>query len=627
MASSTREITGGSRRPSRRPVVSVCLSELRAGLAQRCGAGEVRDAVGAVVGPLLQGPLVGGEAVRAADDGDLVWSTQQVQRALNALEGARIALAAEAARRELHVRRGEASVAETLAIATALSGAAARRVERDAVSLQNRPQVADALALGVINADQAAAVATAEVPEEVRSELCTGAKSQTADQTRRAVRAAEAAWRSESETQRRARLRAARYASMWIDPRDGMWHLRAKFEPLTGDRINRRLMQLIQRNWRSDKNLPESQRRSVAHRAADALALLLTAEGPQGAGSQLGDDSTDADPIGTAALGEGSTNGSVTDSDGDAASSDGSMGGSATGSAGDTVSSDGSMDGLATDGATASTGTAGDPNTNTNADATGEAPSEESATGHARHGHVPSGRNRSSPTSSWDDPQAANENWVVPSSTQMIVITTLDNLRNGTSGAAPVHRTGQQAVRDTPSAIETSESAGLVLPPESHTWATTCTPVPPLLAAPGVSGITETGTELSGAELRKLACDARVVPVVMGGASEVLDVGRATRTIPPAIRRALIARDQGCVWPGCERAPIHCDGHHIQHWIDDGPTCPTNLALLCHSHHHRLHEYNLVLHPPTGPAPPGTGWTVTPAPPPTPTRPSTKQNC
>ncbi len=502
---------------------------MRAGLAQRCDTGEVRDAVGAVVGPLLQGPLVGGEAVRAADDGDLVWSTQQVQRALNALEGARIALAAEAARRELHVRRGEASVAETLASATALSGTAARRVERDAVSLQNRPQVADALVCGEINADQAAAVATAEVPEEVRNELCTGAKSQTADQTRRAVRAAEAAWRSESETQRRARLRAARYASMWIDSRDGMWHLRAKFEPLTGDRINRRLMQLIQRNWRSDKDLPESQRRSVAHRAADALAHLLTAEGPQGAGSRLGDDLADADPRGTAALGEGSTNGSVAGSDGDAASSDGSMSGPATG------------------GATTGTGTAGGLKTNAN---------------------------------------AASEDWVVPSPTQMIVLTTLDNLRNN----AP-------------------------------------TTVPPLLAAPGVCGVTETGTELSGAELRKLACDARVVPVVMGGASEVLDVGRATRTIPPAIRRALIARDQGCVWPGCERAPIHCDGHHIQHWIDDGPTCPTNLALLCHSHHHRLHEHNLVLHPPTGPAPPGTGWTVTPAPPPTPARPSTKQNC
>ncbi|WP_420625533.1 DUF222 domain-containing protein [Candidatus Poriferisodalis sp.] len=467
MDSSTREITGGSRRPSRRPVESVCLSELRAGLAQRCETGEVCDAVDAVVGPLLASPLVGGDAVRAADDDDLVWSAQQVQRALNALEGARSTLVAEAARRQLHTRRGEASTAETLVGATSLSGAAARRVEREAVALGGRPEVADALSCGEINADQAAAVAAADVPPEVRSELCGNAKTQTADQTRRAVRAAEAAGRTESETQRRARLRAARSASMWIDPRDGMWHLRAKFEPLTGDQIYRRLMQLIQQNWRSDKDLSESQRRSVTHRAADALAHVLTADGG--------------------------------------------------------------------------------PKAHSNAD---------------------------------------DESWVVPSSTQMIVLTSLDNLRNNTPQTTP-----------------------------------------PLLAVPGVGGVTEMGTELSAGEMRKLACDARVVPVVMGGASEVLDVGRATRTIPPAIRRALIARDQGCVWPGCERAPIHCDGHHIQHWIDDGPTCLTNLALLCHSHHHRLHEYNLVLHPPTGPAPPGMGWTVASAPPPTPARPSTKQIC
>ena len=589
MSSSTRELPVGSQRLSRRPIVSACLSELRARLAQSCETGEVRDSVDAVVGPLLQGPLVGGEAVRVAGDGDLVWSAQQVQRGLNALEGARSALAAEAVRRELHVRRGEASVAETLASATALSGAAARRVERDAASLRNRPHVADTLARGEINADQAAAVAAAEVPEEVRSELCADAKSQTADQTRRAVRTAEAAWRSESETQRRARQRAARSASMWIDPRDGMWHLRAKFDPLTGDRINRRLMRMIQRNWRSDKDLPKSQRRSVAHRAADVLAHLLTADSPRDASPQLGDDPTGADPIGAAAPGEGSTGAAAPDAGSmDEGSTDGSAARGATASPGAVASGEGSTDGSAAGGATASTGAAGGPKTNTD---------------------------------------AGNENWVVPSSTQMIVLTSLDNLRNGTFGAAPVHHTGQQAVRDTPSAIETSESAGLVLAPESGAWATTRIPAPPLLAAPGVTGVTETGTELSAAELRTLACDTSVVPVVMGGASEVLDVGRATRTIPPAIRRALIARDQGCVWPGCERAPIHCDGHHIQHWIDDGPTSLTNLALLCHSHHHRLHEHNLMLHSPSGQAPLGIGWTVTPAPPRTPARPSTKQNC
>lgn len=135
------------------------------------------------------------------------------------------------------------------------------------------------------------------------------------------------------------------------------------------------------------------------------------------------------------------------------------------------------------------------------------------------------------------------------------------------------------------------------------------------LAVPGATAVTENGTVLGAADLRRIACDTQVIPVVMGGPSEVLDIGRAKRTITPALRRALIARDQRCVWPGCDRAPVHCDGHHIQHWLDDGPTSLANLALLCHSHHQRLHEHNLTLHPPTKPAPPGEDWTVTPAPP------------
>lgn len=195
-----------------------------------------------------------------------------------------------------------------------------------------------------------------------------------------------------------------------------------------------------------------------------------------------------------------------------------------------------------------------------------------------------------------------DDGWVVPSSTQMIVLTTLDNLRGASAGK--------------------QSDAGC--PGEAST------PMCDLLAVPGAVATTETGTVLGVADARKIACDTRVIPVVMGGPGEVLDVGRATRTIPPAIRRALIARDQGCVWPGCDRAPIHCDGHHIQHWLDDGPTSLVNLALLCHSHHHRLHKYNLMLHPPKGPAPPGEGWTVTPATPRRARTPATdrvRQNC
>ena len=211
------------------------------------------------MGPLAgAGPLIDSSAARSVDDGDLVWCAQAVQRAINVLEGARSALAAEASRRRLHARRGEASAAETLINATGVGGALARRVEREAEILDAQPQVAASLGHGAINAEQAALVAAAEVPDEVRRDLCRQARNQTADETRKTVRAAEAAWRRESDAQRQARQRAARSASMWIDPDNGMWHLRAKFDALTGDAINRLLVSAIERNWRSDKDLPES---------------------------------------------------------------------------------------------------------------------------------------------------------------------------------------------------------------------------------------------------------------------------------------------------------------------------------------------------------------------------------
>jgi len=67
-----------------------------------------------------------------------------------------------------------------------------------------------------------------------------------------------------------------------------------------------------------------------------------------------------------------------------------------------------------------------------------------------------------------------------------------------------------------------------------------------------------------------------------------MDVGRKTRSIPPAIRRALNARDTGCRFPGC--AARHCDAHHLVHWADGGGTSLDNLLLLCRRHHRLLHE-------------------------------------
>ena len=93
------------------------------------------------------------------------------------------------------------------------------------------------------------------------------------------------------------------------------------------------------------------------------------------------------------------------------------------------------------------------------------------------------------------------------------------------------------------------------------------------------------GQQLSAGELRRICCDADLIPVVLGSASEVLDVGRTQRLVTPAIRTALLVRDRGCVFPGCDAPAARCEAHHITPWWAGGRTALSNLALLCHSHH------------------------------------------
>jgi hypothetical protein len=82
------------------------------------------------------------------------------------------------------------------------------------------------------------------------------------------------------------------------------------------------------------------------------------------------------------------------------------------------------------------------------------------------------------------------------------------------------------------------------------------------------------------------------LPHTLGGpCSEPLDVGRASRVATPAQRRALAARDGGCLFPGCDTPPIWCEPHHwLIHWLDGGETNLDNLALLCRRHHRFVHE-------------------------------------
>ena len=98
------------------------------------------------------------------------------------------------------------------------------------------------------------------------------------------------------------------------------------------------------------------------------------------------------------------------------------------------------------------------------------------------------------------------------------------------------------------------------------------------------------GEPLDAAAARRLACDANVVPAVLGSLSEPLDVGRATATVPDGLRHALWVRDAGCRFPGCDRPAGECLAHHVRHWADGGATALDNLLLLCDPHHSLVHE-------------------------------------
>jgi len=112
----------------------------------------------------------------------------------------------------------------------------------------------------------------------------------------------------------------------------------------------------------------------------------------------------------------------------------------------------------------------------------------------------------------------------------------------------------------------------------------------PALADPDASGQSalEDGTHVSAETSRRLACDASSVVMQHGRDGRVLEVAARTRTIPPALRRALHHRDRGCRFPGC--TVRFGQGHHIVHWAQGGPTSLSNLALLCRRHHRAVHE-------------------------------------
>lgn len=124
------------------------------------------------------------------------------------------------------------------------------------------------------------------------------------------------------------------------------------------------------------------------------------------------------------------------------------------------------------------------------------------------------------------------------------------------------------------------------------------------------------GRPLARHALERLLCDTAVGRIVVDGPGDVLDVGRRRRLVTLAQRRALAARDRGCVFTGCDRPPSWCDAHHLVPWTRGGPTDLDNLVLLCSRHHTLVHRDGWTLRrlatgsyetrppTPTGPDPP-----------------------
>jgi hypothetical protein len=115
-------------------------------------------------------------------------------------------------------------------------------------------------------------------------------------------------------------------------------------------------------------------------------------------------------------------------------------------------------------------------------------------------------------------------------------------------------------------------------------------PLETLRAGVSSEAVLGSGEPVPAEVARRLACDARVLPAVLGGAGEVLDIGAETETVSQGLRRAAELRDRGCRFPGCDRPAAECEAHHLVHWAEGGQSIADNVVLLCPHHHGLVHE-------------------------------------
>ncbi|WP_457252851.1 DUF222 domain-containing protein [Pedococcus sp. P5_B7] len=126
------------------------------------------------------------------------------------------------------------------------------------------------------------------------------------------------------------------------------------------------------------------------------------------------------------------------------------------------------------------------------------------------------------------------------------------------------------------------------------------------------AGLTLAGDLLTTDTVRRLACDAELIPIVLGSAGQILDHGTAVRLFTPAQVRHLWLRDRGCTFPGCSKPPTWTDAHHLIHWADGGSTDLTNAALLCRAHHTVVHRHRYTATVVDGALGPSVRWDLTP---------------
>ncbi len=110
------------------------------------------------------------------------------------------------------------------------------------------------------------------------------------------------------------------------------------------------------------------------------------------------------------------------------------------------------------------------------------------------------------------------------------------------------------------------------------------------------AGTLDTGTPMSAGQIRRLSCNAGLVPAVLGGRSVPLDLGRKRRLHTEAQRIAMGIRDKGCTAVGCDRPPAWCHVHHDDWWSEGGGTSVEKGRLLCPHHHHLAHDSRYDMH-------------------------------